>query len=313
MPATDRRVENQHRTDVTCAELLGNLADRGARRDRVNETALTRQDIGDEHGFLLLWWMGLLNANTVARREVAGDKAPHERCPICPRPLLRWTGLHHVSGLGARAIRACRDGRFRLPPETPNRAGSKAYRPRPDPAKLSALGGAAGRRPFHRHGRARTDQRHVADTRRRLRDGEGRAAQQLRARPQSPVLHLRRRRGLATQHPQPDRRHVRDGFLGLSRLPRQHDQGAAGDAQPRHGPRLCAPHAADVARQGRDWGLAHELGGPPLVNLVLEHTHTCYDSVRGARHGWGYGCGECPACALRKRGFIAWREGKASL
>ena len=61
------------------------------------------------------------------------------------------------------------------------------------------------------------------------------------------------------------------------------------------------------------WGLANELGGPPLVDLVLEHTHTCYDSVRGARHDWGYGCGECPACALRKRGFIAWREGKTSL
>jgi 7-cyano-7-deazaguanine synthase len=61
------------------------------------------------------------------------------------------------------------------------------------------------------------------------------------------------------------------------------------------------------------WGLANELGGPPLVDLILEHTHTCYDSVRGARHDCGYGCGECPACALRKRGFIAWREGKASL
>ncbi|MDO8974929.1 7-cyano-7-deazaguanine synthase QueC [Reyranella sp.] len=61
------------------------------------------------------------------------------------------------------------------------------------------------------------------------------------------------------------------------------------------------------------WGLAHELGGPPLVDLILEHTHTCYDSVRGARHDWGHGCGECPACALRKRGFVAWREGKASL
>jgi 7-cyano-7-deazaguanine synthase len=61
------------------------------------------------------------------------------------------------------------------------------------------------------------------------------------------------------------------------------------------------------------WGLAKELGGPPLVELVLEHTHTCYDSVRGPRNEWGYGCGECPACALRKRGFIAWREGKASL
>ena len=61
------------------------------------------------------------------------------------------------------------------------------------------------------------------------------------------------------------------------------------------------------------WGLANELGAPPLVDLILEHTHTCYDSVRGPRHEWGHGCGECPACALRKRGFVAWREGKPSL
>lgn len=61
------------------------------------------------------------------------------------------------------------------------------------------------------------------------------------------------------------------------------------------------------------WRLARELGGPVLVDLILEHTHTCYASERGPRHEWGHGCGECPACALRKRGFIAFREGKASL
>jgi 7-cyano-7-deazaguanine synthase len=61
------------------------------------------------------------------------------------------------------------------------------------------------------------------------------------------------------------------------------------------------------------WRLARELGGPVLVDLILEHTHTCYASERGPRHEWGHGCGECPACALRKRGFTAFREGKASL
>lgn len=61
------------------------------------------------------------------------------------------------------------------------------------------------------------------------------------------------------------------------------------------------------------WGLANELGGRALVELILEHTHTCYDSARGQRNDWGYGCGECPACALRKRGFVAWREGRSSL
>ena len=71
-------------------------------------------------------------------------------------------------------------------------------------------------------------------------------------RAQSAVLHLRRRRRLAARHRRPGGRHVRDGFLRLSRLPRQHHQGAAGRAQPRHGPQLRAAHAADVARQGGD-------------------------------------------------------------
>jgi 7-cyano-7-deazaguanine synthase len=53
------------------------------------------------------------------------------------------------------------------------------------------------------------------------------------------------------------------------------------------------------------WKLANELGGAGLVDLIREHSHTCYLGERGARHDWGYGCGECPACALRAKG---WRE-----
>lgn len=55
------------------------------------------------------------------------------------------------------------------------------------------------------------------------------------------------------------------------------------------------------------WALAQALGGPTLVELVVEDTHTCYLGERGARHDWGYGCGTCPACALRARGFADWR------
>ena len=55
------------------------------------------------------------------------------------------------------------------------------------------------------------------------------------------------------------------------------------------------------------WALAHELGGGPLVDLVIEHTHTCYKGERSLRHAWGYGCGECPACDLRNKGFAAWQ------
>ena len=51
------------------------------------------------------------------------------------------------------------------------------------------------------------------------------------------------------------------------------------------------------------WALAHSLGGQPLVDLIVEHTHTCYMGDRLHRHAWGYGCGTCPACELRAKGF----------
>jgi 7-cyano-7-deazaguanine synthase len=55
------------------------------------------------------------------------------------------------------------------------------------------------------------------------------------------------------------------------------------------------------------WALAHALGGEPLVEAIREHSHTCYSGVRDARHDWGYGCGDCPACDLRAKGWRAWR------
>lgn len=51
------------------------------------------------------------------------------------------------------------------------------------------------------------------------------------------------------------------------------------------------------------WALARQLGGQPLVDLIVEHTHTCYQGDREHRHAWGYGCGSCPACELRARGW----------
>jgi 7-cyano-7-deazaguanine synthase len=59
--------------------------------------------------------------------------------------------------------------------------------------------------------------------------------------------------------------------------------------------------------KAQTWSLAHRLGGDALVDLVVEHTHTCYLGDRGRRHAWGYGCGECPACVLRAKGFEQWR------
>jgi 7-cyano-7-deazaguanine synthase len=57
------------------------------------------------------------------------------------------------------------------------------------------------------------------------------------------------------------------------------------------------------------WALAEELGGQALVDLIAEDTHTCYLGERGKRHEWGYGCGECPACELRAKG---WERGKSA-
>lgn len=57
------------------------------------------------------------------------------------------------------------------------------------------------------------------------------------------------------------------------------------------------------------WALAQDLGGDPLLDLITEHSHTCYLGERTVRHEWGYGCGTCPACELRARGYESFREG----
>jgi 7-cyano-7-deazaguanine synthase len=51
------------------------------------------------------------------------------------------------------------------------------------------------------------------------------------------------------------------------------------------------------------WSLAAELGGPVLMDLIVEETVTCYEGDRTHRHVWGYGCGQCPACELRAAGY----------
>jgi 7-cyano-7-deazaguanine synthase len=57
------------------------------------------------------------------------------------------------------------------------------------------------------------------------------------------------------------------------------------------------------------WKLAHELGGAALVELIREESHSCYLGERGQRHDWGYGCGRCPACELRRKGWEAYNSG----
>ena len=54
------------------------------------------------------------------------------------------------------------------------------------------------------------------------------------------------------------------------------------------------------------WALAAALGGAALVQIVRDLSHSCYAGDRDTRHDWGHGCGACPACELRARGWAAW-------
>jgi 7-cyano-7-deazaguanine synthase len=54
------------------------------------------------------------------------------------------------------------------------------------------------------------------------------------------------------------------------------------------------------------WALTEKLGGEALIDLVVEDTHSCYMGERSQRHAWGYGCGLCPSCELRGKGYESW-------
>lgn len=54
------------------------------------------------------------------------------------------------------------------------------------------------------------------------------------------------------------------------------------------------------------FALAESIG---FLHEIIYETHTCYNGDRNNVHAWGYGCGKCPACELRAKG---WNEFKAS-
>src|SRR5262245_22298332 len=60
--------------------------------------------------------------------------------------------------------------------------------------------------------------------------------------------------------------------------------------------------------KARTWKIASDLGGPTLVELIVEYTHTCYHGDRSLRHVWGYGCNTCPACRIRADGFARYES-----
>lgn len=59
--------------------------------------------------------------------------------------------------------------------------------------------------------------------------------------------------------------------------------------------------------KAQSWQLADTLGGPDFLELVRTDTHTCYLGVRNELHAWGHGCGTCPACELRARGYAEYQ------
>ncbi|WP_426025048.1 7-cyano-7-deazaguanine synthase QueC [Brevundimonas sp. TSRC1-1] len=63
--------------------------------------------------------------------------------------------------------------------------------------------------------------------------------------------------------------------------------------------------------KAQTWALADRLGGRDLVELIRSETLTCYKGATETLNPWGRGCGECPACDLRRSGFDRWRKTSA--
>lgn len=57
--------------------------------------------------------------------------------------------------------------------------------------------------------------------------------------------------------------------------------------------------------KAQTFALAEQEG---VLELVLEHSHTCYNADHTTFHPWGYGCNECPACHLRAKGWENYTE-----
>ena len=52
--------------------------------------------------------------------------------------------------------------------------------------------------------------------------------------------------------------------------------------------------------KAEEFKLAQDLG---ILDLIIDESHTCYNGNREIKHIWGYGCGVCNACILRKNAY----------
>lgn len=55
--------------------------------------------------------------------------------------------------------------------------------------------------------------------------------------------------------------------------------------------------------KAQTWKMADDLG---VLDIIYKETLTCYNGVKGE------GCGHCPSCFLRKRGFDEYMQMKES-
>ncbi len=78
---------------------------------------------------------------------------------------------------------------------------------------------------------------------------------------------------------------------------------------PRDGSRFVLHTPLMWLDKAATWRLAEALGGTALVGAIVEDTHSCYLGDRTRPHDWGFGCGACPACDLRRRGWEGYRSG----
>ena len=60
--------------------------------------------------------------------------------------------------------------------------------------------------------------------------------------------------------------------------------------------------------KAQTWALSEQLGGADLVELIRAETLTCYKGEVDTLNPWGRGCGKCPACDLRARGWFAFQR-----
>ncbi len=59
--------------------------------------------------------------------------------------------------------------------------------------------------------------------------------------------------------------------------------------------------------KAKTWDMAKTLGGQPLIDIIVDETHSCYVGDHTTKHSWGFGCGTCPACELREAGFTKYK------